>query len=190
MATIDQVRKQYDKLTPPERFALMVAAGARGDKSERSALAGGAPTVTFEFPNVIGLSQGFEALTVHHAIQQLGTAGALFQLIYLGTGDEPIQGESGETYNQGDVITLTARRFMEGREAFNAVCEEYKIDPEVMRGLYLSGYEMTLAFAELVIKSAFALSPVELESLEGTKQAYRQLIETNREHWAEAQARR
>ena len=47
MTTIDQIKKHYDKLTAPERFALMIKAGARGDQDERRALYDSAPKVAF-----------------------------------------------------------------------------------------------------------------------------------------------
>ena len=188
MPTLEQVKKHYDKLTARERFALMVAAGARGDRAARRELADAAPTVSFIFPHVKGLSEGFETLTHHHIMQQLGTAGNFFMLLHLSEGqeNEPITGESGQVYTAGDALTLTARRFMEGLTAYRAVCQEYDIDPDAMRAIYQQ-YEQLTAFAELVISQGFDVA--ELADIESTKEAYRKLIETSRERWAETLAR-
>jgi hypothetical protein len=194
MTTIDQLKKHYNKLTAPERFALMVSAGARGDKSERKALSDSAPKVNFEFPNTQGLAEGFDFLTAWHVIQQLGSAGTFWLLNTMATDAE--DGEAvttleGKQYVYGEAISLAARRFIEGMEAFKAVCQEYNIDPEILTGLY-SGYEMLLAYTELVIKSFYDENSVdanELKDLEETKQAYRSAIEHEREAWAEARAK-
>ena len=195
MATIESLKKHYDKLTARERYALMVSAGARGDKAERQALASSAPKVNFEFPNTQGLAEGFDFLTSWHVIQQLGNAGTFWLLMTLETeaeeAAEKVATLEGKLYPYFDAQTLAARRFMEGLEAFKTVCREYGIDSQVMMGLY-PGYEMLLAFTESVIKSFYDKYSVELSELkdiEATKQAYRSAIEHEREAWAEARAK-
>lgn len=188
MATIDQLKKHYDKLTARERFALMVSAGARGDKAERDALADSAPTVTFEFPNVQGLSEGFDFLTSWHLIQQLGTAGTFYMLI--GMGGNKAMTIDGKEYTPAEAILLAARRFLEGMEAWKVICKEYNIDGDTLIGLY-PGYEMLLAMTELAIRSFEEAQggKIELKDLAVTIEFYRHAIEIERERWAETKAR-
>ena len=88
MTNIDQIKKHYGKLTAPERFALLIAAAVREDAGEERALVDSAPTVSWEFPHTVGLTFGFRDLTQHHVIQQLGTAGTFFMLMYLWQDEE------------------------------------------------------------------------------------------------------
>lgn len=188
MTTIDQIKKHYDKLTAPERFALMVAAGARGDKGEREALANSAPKVTFEFPHCQGLAEGFDFLTSWHIIQQLGTAGTFYMLI--GTGTEKVMTICGEEYTPAEVILLTARRFLEGKEAWRVICDEYHVDGDVLMGMYGDNYAMLLLMTEITIQR-FEQSQggaIELKDLDETINAYRYAIEIERERWAEDKA--
>lgn len=195
MTTIESLKKHYSKLTAPERYALMVAAGARGDKAERQALSDSAPKVTFEFPHCQGLAEGFDFLTSWHMIQQLGNAGVFWMLITLQSEAEAtaenIATLEGKQYTYFDAQTLAARRFMEGLEAFRAVCQEYNVDAQTLEGVY-PGYEMLLAFTEAIVKNFYDENSVEvseLKDLEETKQVYRSAIESNREQWAEARAK-
>jgi len=186
MATIDQIKKEYNKLTAPERFALMVAAGARGDQAERQALYNSAPKVTFEFPHVKGLADGFENLTTWHLIQQLGAAATFFMLIHW--EDDDIDKPIIDGHTLGDAIRLSMRRFLEGYEAYRAVCHECNIDPETLTGLY-PNYDSVIGMATLVIRAMDNENPIELPDLESTKEAYRELIKHAREEWAETRAR-
>ena len=187
---MDQIKKHYDKLTAGERFALMVSASLRNDTNEENALVNSAPKVNWEFPHTVGLSYGFRRLVKHHIAQQLGTAGTFWMLIYMSENDkagphlEEIEAE--ETPDER-MLSLTARRFMEGREGFNAVCREYKIDPDAMRDNYNQYPELT-AMTEIIIRRGFDLKEIELTDLENTKAAYRELIEESREYWQEKKA--
>ncbi len=192
MATIDQIKKHYDKLTARERFALVVAAAGREDKAERTALIDSAPEVTFTFPHIKGLAEGFRDLTSYHLAQQLGTAGTFFMLTGFdyepGKNYEMTNTITGETFTPDDAIELIARRFMEGQEAYKTVCAEYGVDPETMTAGRPS-YPELLAMCELVIRVAYDDGPPELAGLEATKATYRELIETERAEWAEGKAR-
>lgn len=192
MTTIDQVKKHYNKLTAPERFALMIAAAVRDDTGEERALADSAPKVNFEFPHTVGLTYGFRQLVKHHVIQQLGAAGTFFMVMYLQqdeAGAERIAKAEGLEIPDGEtVLSLVARRFLEGLEAFRAICQEYKVDPAALEEVY-DPYPMLSCVMEVIALRAFDMSKAELTDLEKTKAAYRAMIEGSREHWAEAKAR-
>lgn len=190
MATIDHIKKQYNKLTARERFALMVAADIRGDELEANALADSAPKVNWEFPHTVGLTYGFRQLVKHHIAQQLGTAGTFFMLMYLwqdeASADRLDAVEDFEIPNES-MLGLFARRFLEGLEAFRAVCQEYNVDPAAMDDIYNPAPLLT-GVMKAVTRLGFA-DNTELTDLEATKAGYRAIIETSREHWAEAKAR-
>jgi hypothetical protein len=192
MATIDQVKKQYGKLTARERFALMIAAAVREDKAEESALVDSAPKVNWEFPHTIGLTFGFRQLVRCHLIDALGWAGSFFMLMYMSedaTAARRLSAIEAEEIPTGEtVITLTARRFLEGMEAFKAICGEYNIDPAVMEEIY-NPFPMLLVMTEIITREAFKMSGTELTDLEKIKTEYRGVIEGSREHWAENKAR-
>lgn len=190
MATIEQVKKHYNKLTAPERFALLIRAAIREDKADENALINSAPTVSWEFPHTIGLTLGFRQLVKNHLIHQLGMAGNFFMLTYFSNEDmdrvlDTIEGQeiTGET-----ALTLTARRFLEGLEAFNAVCQEYNVDPAAMTEIY-NPFPMLTGMTEAIVRRGLEMSETDLTDLEKTKAEYRGVIEASREHWAEAKAR-
>jgi hypothetical protein len=192
MPTIDQLKKQYDKLTAPERFALMIAAAIREDKAEERALEASAPKVNWEFPHTIGLTFGFRQLVKNHLINVLGWAGSFFMLMYMSEDAnaarrlETIEAEEIPTGEA--VITLTARRFLEGVEAFRTVCREYNIDPAAMEEIY-NPFPMLSLMMEVIARKGFEMASEELTDLEQQTAEYRGMIEGSREHWAENKAR-
>lgn len=194
MSTIDQVKKLYTELTAPERFALIYAADMRGDHAEADALVAAAPKVTIEYPHTLGITRGFLDLADHHAIQQLGAACTFWVLGSFDDDDPNKNAVTVDTDNgviEVNAITariLAARRFIEGLEAFRAVCAEYKIDPEPMRER--SGYIEVLTMTEFTIRQIFDFYPPELTAgIEETKKAYREFIENSRARCYEARAR-
>lgn len=192
MATIDQLKKHYSKLTAPERFALMVSASFRDDKAEESALEDSAPKINWEFPHTIGLTFGFRQLVKYHLTNQLGLAGNFWMLTFMSENEDTarkmdeIAKEEGMT--DETTLTLMARRFLEDTEAFRAICKEYNIDPVAMEEKY-NPCPMLSLMTELTVRRGFELSETELTDLEATKDQYRALIEESRKHWAEEKAR-
>jgi hypothetical protein len=179
MATIDQIKRHYDKLSSRERFALMVSAGARGDQAERMLLSDTAPQLVFQFPHTIGLADAFDSLTTFHMIQQLGTASSFWMLIRWAEvdQDEPVY----EGHTLGDALELAGRRFLEGLEAYRAVCQEWDVDPETMQGMY-GDYDHVLAITEFVLRAVDEDGPI-LTDLESTIEAYKNLIDRELQKW-------
>ncbi len=194
MTNIEQVRKLYTQLKADERFALLVSAAGRNDPAEIDALVSSAPKLHFGFPHTQGLSDGFTFLTSWHMVQQLGTAGIFWMLSYWQDGEKPddetetIATIEGRELGIGDAKVLVARRFLEGLEAYNAVCKEYGLEPEQLEKVY-QGYEMLLAMTELIVRQAFDITQTKLIDLEARKQDYRQVIERCRAQWAEEDAK-
>jgi hypothetical protein len=188
MTTIEQLKKHYDKLTAPERFALILSADLRGDISERDALENSAPKVNWEFPHTVGLTYGFRQLIKRHVIHQLGTAGTFFALISL-FRDEASRPEviNEDVPDPETALSLLARRFLEDKKAFEMVCQEYKIDPQAMDDVY-NPFPALVLCMEMTLALGFE-DNADLTDLEKTTAEYRALIEDSREHWAENKAR-
>jgi hypothetical protein len=58
------VAKHYDKLTPEERFRLILAAGARGDKGEQTRLAAAGGRITLSMQDHAPYGHAFEELAL------------------------------------------------------------------------------------------------------------------------------
>jgi hypothetical protein len=179
MATIDQIKRHYDRLSSRERFALMIAAGTRGDNAERMLLSDTAPKIAFSFLHTMPLADAFDSLTSFHMIQQLGTASSFWMLLRWAEvdQDEPVY----EGHSIGDAIELAGRRFLEGRDAFRSVCKEWDVDPETMQGMY-GDYDHVLAITEFVLRAVDEDGPI-LTDLEKTIDAYKSLITRELEKW-------
>jgi len=119
---LNAIRKNYDKLTPKERFAAIVAADMRGDDQEYHALFNSAPRKTFAVKEHYGISLAFERLRMFHQIRQLEYAG----LLILATKIEELKNR-GELFEAFGVI---AKRYQTGAAAWAALCKEYGIDPQ------------------------------------------------------------
>jgi hypothetical protein len=66
--------RNYDKLTPEERFRLILAAGGRGDKAERDRLVRGADRITLTMPSHAPYSEAFDELALLVFIELLDDA--------------------------------------------------------------------------------------------------------------------
>ena len=66
--------KHYDKLTPEERFRLMMAAGTRGDEAEADRLARAAKRISISMPDHSPYAHAFQELILVTYIELLDTA--------------------------------------------------------------------------------------------------------------------
>jgi hypothetical protein len=190
VTTIDQLKKQYNKLTARERFALTTAAHARGDKAEASALMQAAPRKVFSYANTAGLSDGFQFIAMMHIMGQLGhAAGFYYMMLASDGGDEPLNVKIGtETFTEERAIELLHRNIIGGRDAFRLLCEEYKLDPTDILSDYpfVETVEIGEALIRLVDerKGTTETQRAELESYtQETLAAYRAAIEHHTQGW-------
>lgn len=187
MKTIEQVKKQYSKLTDRERFALIVAAAARDDQATRKELMASAPRKTWSVPHTWGISHGFMALTDYYLINQLGAASTIWLMSYWQQDEGEhtyVDGESGERYTLREAHALAVRRFVTNVDAFKAICEEYKVSPadfQAMTEYHI--YDMVLLLTEVTARRFVDGLGMELPELEETKRAYRMLIEKHIKDW-------
>ena len=187
---LNTLQKHYDKLTARERYPLIVRAVLRDDEADRRALMDTAPKVRFTFPHTIGLAEGFTKLIHFYISEQLGRAALIFMLI--GFDDDRHQFKTtahGEPITLGDAIELSARRFMEGLEAWQVICKEYNLDPALISEY--CQHEHVLNFAEITIRAWYGedYSTALLTGLESTIAGFREVIERERVSWSEAQAK-
>jgi hypothetical protein len=173
MPTIDQLKKQYNKLSTRERYALMMAAHARGDELETKELLRTAPRKIFSYANTSGLQDGFRFVCMMHIMSQLGHAAGFYFVMLANPDDEPLNVKIGdETFTEERAIELLHRNIIGGRDAFRMLCEEYKLDPSDM----LKDYP----FIE-TIEIGQALVRLSAEEMETTDEQRAELKEYTRE---------
>ncbi|MEK6753468.1 MAG: hypothetical protein AABZ00_14520 [Chloroflexota bacterium] len=180
---INAIQKHYDKLTIKERFALLVAAGARKDDQDRDALLRSAPRKVFSFPNTYGLSDAFEWLAMWHVMNQLGLCASAYYITIVVEDESELTGVkiAGRPFNFEDALDFLFMRIMTNCEAWRAICKEYGIDPEkILEGL---PYIEMIELSELTARAAYLDAPLELPELQETVNGYREVIETKRKQW-------
>jgi hypothetical protein len=121
---INALRKNYDRLTPKERFAAICAADLRGDDQERKALHDTAPKKTFAIKHHYGFWLAFERLSMFHQIRQLENAGLLILASQIDKPQDPD--------GLFESICNLAKRYQTGAAAWAVLCKEYGIDPHAL----------------------------------------------------------
>jgi hypothetical protein len=71
---LNAIAKHYDKLTPEERFRLVLAAGARGDEAEQDQLTAAGGCLTLSMPDYAPYAHAFEELSLLVYIELLEEA--------------------------------------------------------------------------------------------------------------------
>ena len=118
-----RLTKHYDKLPPRERFALMVSAFQRGDKTEHQLLIRTSPKEMFSIPTFRGYSEGFRELADFYVICQLET-GIGISIGVATTLDE----EKAVDLERKIPLRTLAHRFIVWRDAWQRLCDDYGID--------------------------------------------------------------
>ncbi len=186
MTTLDQIKKQYNKLTQRERFALMVKAQARGNDIEYRELIRSAPRKHWSMPDTNGLSEGFHFLTMFHVMAMLNNIAVFYFLVMAWDDDQKEIMIEGKAYTIADVYMFQHRNMIGDRDAFRAVCQEYNLDPdELLKDYpYMATIEVGEIFAQL---SADDMTEEEKQELEQYTQdainAYREAIAQHAEGW-------
>lgn len=183
---IKDLQKHYDKLTIKERFALLVAAGARGDDQDREALLRSAPRKTWSMPNTYGLSDAFVFASMWHVMYLLSCETSFYFLMTI-ADDTDMDNMSikieGEKFSFMDALEKVQHDILRTCEAWRAVCSEYGIDGEKLTE-HLPGGNM-LGMLESMMKRYAADMDIEItaDELEEAKADLRAVIETARKQW-------
>lgn len=126
------LQRQYDKLTPRERVALILEAAKRGDASERDALQRTAPTRSYQIGHHHGTLEALQLVAHAHLIFQLDRALSVAMLGFI-----------AEDTNANDAMKpslptrayraacIGAYAFCVQADAWRAFCAELGIDPEL-----------------------------------------------------------
>jgi hypothetical protein len=87
--------KHYDRLTPEERFRLILAASGRGDAAERQRLANAAPRVGFSMPDHSPYGHAFYDLAVFTFIELVEEAACYLDALTLLRGARNLPADEG-----------------------------------------------------------------------------------------------
>ena len=181
---INTLQKHYDKLRPEERLSAMIAALGRDDMSEYMTLGKTAPKgKTFTVRDSHGLLDAFEFSAMWHMINQLGNMTIFYFLLYMEGDQEPINIKDHETQipiTINEALDLSARRIVEGAEAWRVICSEYHLDPH--DALQPLPYIEVIETVELIAAGACKMREIATDpanEIEG----YRELIKRKRAEW-------
>jgi hypothetical protein len=166
----NKIRANYDKLTPRERFAALVAASVRKDTGEITFLESSTPKNVFDVPDTWGLSEGFRLAKVVYLLEQLHGAAVMFLSCSM---DEKVP--SDELVENLYTIADCYRR---NTEVWRRLCAEYGIDPQAM--MENNPYDMVL---EVARKLADGLGEGEPEGVEERLANLREMVNHEAETW-------
>src|SRR5438094_7129158 len=83
------VARHYGSLTPEERFRLILAAGARGDKAEQDRLASAGGRITLSVPDFSPHARAFADLELITFVELLDAAATYLELFHRAGEDGP-----------------------------------------------------------------------------------------------------
>lgn len=185
---MNTLKKHYDKLTVGERVSAMIAALGRDDMDEYRTLAQAAPKgKVFQVRDTHGLLDAFEWLGMFHVLMQLGELARLYFVLFHEIDTEEfeidlheVDGIETKTYTTDEAIGLCVRRFLEGRQAWRAICTEHNLDPS--DALSRFPFVETIELNELIFTAFGKQTGIEIDPAE-TLQAYREAIQSKRAEW-------
>ncbi len=185
----------YDRLTPAERYPLILAAMKRGDDIEVDRLSASASRVAFQLPDYEGFAEGLRFLSLLHMIEQLNLGLIFWRDIGLSqkckaSPDGPEDLELAESLWEN--ARMAGYRLCVDADALRLVCTELKVDPDdLLRDL--PGFDVveqaerharpalwTYEEASAYLKK---ISGGEVPNVEQTAQSMRTLIKDRVEWW-------
>jgi len=93
---MNAVARHYGRLTPEERFGLIVAAGARGDEAERKRLLAAGQRITLSMSDHVPFSHAFDELSLYVFIELLEEAANYLEALHLTDYAAATDEEDGE----------------------------------------------------------------------------------------------
>jgi hypothetical protein len=122
--------RHYDRLTPQERLALLVAASARGDELEHARLARTAARAPFAMPDYYGLGEGLQLLSLLYVTEQMELAALYWHCS--GRLDRLALGRGHDRQARVDrllgTVRMLAYRFTVNADAWRRLGRELRID--------------------------------------------------------------
>jgi hypothetical protein len=123
--------RQYDKLSAPERLALLLAATARGDEVERVRLLETAPRLALSVPHQFGLTESFLLLSQLQFMELLDVAGSYLAAL-AATGER----RRRETEAAWEAVLLTGYQFNTYLAGWRQFCAGFHLEPLTMWGIW------------------------------------------------------
>jgi hypothetical protein len=126
------IARHYDKLTPEERFRLIVAAGARGDVAEQDRLKSAGDRITLSFRDHFPYSMAFEELVMLTYMELLDDAAVYHEALQrLDEVDDLFEGEEADKYReqQHDLAFAAGYVLRTKAEGWKLFCERMNIPP-------------------------------------------------------------
>jgi hypothetical protein len=117
--------RQYDKLTPRERFALLVAAAARGDDTERTRLLLAAPPRQYTVSDHHGVVESFTWLSDYHFTALLDLAAC-----YLEAFAEVRRSRTKDDEGDFEYVLALGYLFQTYLRGWRRFCADLHVDPE------------------------------------------------------------
>jgi hypothetical protein len=154
---VDHLARHYDKLTPRERFPLIVAATARDDEIEATRLARSAPTRDYRVPDYWLFSRGLLDLAQFYLLQQVELAATFwrsFALVAVAPAPADRPERSAARQEVLEQLRFTAYRCLVLAEAWQIFCVEWHLAPEALPRL-LPGYDGLEGLLEASRRIAF-----------------------------------
>lgn len=150
------LQKHYDKLTPRERLAMIFAAIARDDETERQILIDSAPRLRYIMPDYHGEADAFNYVCLLHIAKQLDNA---FLQATLAHFDAKSRSQGERIYR---ACCIAAYVYCVRADAWRAFCEGLGIDADAALK-HLPGAD-SLTMAESIARSiAFTLEEAQAE---------------------------
>jgi hypothetical protein len=160
----DALAHLYDQLDPFERLPLIIAAGARGDKTEQRRLSEAAPRKTWRTPDYYPLARALDKAVNYHLLMLLDLAAKFWQwwgmdAVGLFITDASSSNHSEQERSEG-ICRYYASRFIAYFDAWRLFSNELHIDPEV-RLNFMIGWAMIVQTEKFARTQTF--SPKEAE---------------------------
>lgn len=126
------LQRDYGKLTPRERFALLLTAAVRKDTKELTALEATRGRRTWTIPEGFGVAEAFYFVAYTYMITQLERAANILALGYWIGRDEARARKKGghETIETIDTLAYAAYAFLRRAEAWRAFCAGFGISED------------------------------------------------------------
>jgi hypothetical protein len=142
--------KNYDSLTPEERFPLILAASARGDNVELERLARSAPREAYRVPYFYGLSEGFMTCALLHHMELLNAALLLWRVLALQAETSPREEKLNARLD--NLVGIFAYLVTVHADAWERFAKELNVEPKFILG------ELPISNMEEVVSTARALA--------------------------------
>jgi len=134
----DVLGRHYAKLTPLERFPLIMAAASRGDEAERERLAQSAPKVCYSLSHHWGVATSFEFLANFTLLKLLDLAAKCLEAF--GAAAHQKRRRDDHTLDAWDAVLYAGYEFTAHLDGWWKFCAELNVDPEAFWKI-MPGYE-------------------------------------------------